>query len=73
MEAMKYAVVVEKGPSSYGAYVLDLPGCAVVGKSRAQAIRLIREAMVLHLQSLVENGEEIPAPSSSVEVIDVAA
>ena len=73
MKVMKYAVVLEKGPTSYGAYVPDLPGCVVVGKSRSQAIRLIREAMVLHLQSLKENGDEIPLPSSSVEIIDVAA
>ena len=73
MQDMKYAVVLEKGPSSFGAYVPDLPGCAAVGKTRSQAIRLIREAMGLHLQSLKENGEEIPVPSSSVEIIDVAA
>ena len=31
---MKYLVVIEEGESSFGAYVPDLPGCAVVGESR---------------------------------------
>ena len=27
---MKYLVVIEKGSSSFGAYVPDLPGCVAV-------------------------------------------
>jgi predicted RNase H-like HicB family nuclease len=70
---MKYAVVVEKGPESFGAYAPDLPGCAVVGETRAETIKLIREAIELHLQSLKNHGDDIPLPASSVEFVDVAA
>ncbi len=70
---MKYIVVVEEGPESYGAYVPDLPGCAVIGESRGEVIKLIEEAIELHLQSLKELGDDIPPPLSSVEFIDVAA
>jgi len=70
---MKYIVVVEKGPESYGAYVPDLPGCAVIGESRGEVVKLIQEAIELHLQSLKELGHDIPPPSSSVEFVDVAA
>ena len=59
---MKYAVVIEKGPESFGAYAPDLPGCAVVGGSREEVVVLIQEAVVLHLQSLKEHGDEIPPP-----------
>ena len=38
---MKYAVVIEEGPKSFGAYVPDLPGCIAVGESRTEAVRLI--------------------------------
>jgi len=31
---MRYAIVIEQGPGSYGAYVPDLPGCAAVGVSK---------------------------------------
>jgi predicted RNase H-like HicB family nuclease len=64
---MKYAVVIEKGSDSYGAYVPDLPGCSVVGETREEVVQLIQEAIDLHLQSLKEHGDEIPPPASSVE------
>jgi predicted RNase H-like HicB family nuclease len=70
---MKYAVVIEKGSESFGAYAPDLPGCAVVGKSREEVIKLIQEAIELHLQSLKEHGDEIPPPASSFYFVDVAA
>ena len=70
---MKYAVVIEKGSESFGAYAPDLPGCAVVGQSREEVIKLIQEAIELHLQSLKEHGDEIPPPASSFDFVDVAA
>ena len=70
---MKYAVVIEEGPTSFGAYVPDLPGCVAVGETRPEVLRLIQEAIELHLQSLVEQGDNIPPPSSSVEFVNVAA
>ena len=51
---MKYAVVIEKGPNSFGAYVPDLPGCIAVGETRTEALQLIQEAIELHLQGLQE-------------------
>ena len=70
---MKYAVVIEKGPNSFGAYVPDLPGCIAVGGTRTEALQLIQEAIELHLQGLQEQGECIPSPSSTVEIVSVAA
>jgi predicted RNase H-like HicB family nuclease len=70
---MKYAVVIEQGANSYGAHVPDLPGCIAVGKTRDEALRLIREAIDLHVQSLIEQGDELPPPLSSIEYVDVAA
>lgn len=32
---MRYLVVVEQGPTSFGAYVPDLPGCVAAGESKA--------------------------------------
>lgn len=70
---MKYAVVIERGPESFGAYVPDLPGCVAAGDSRAEVLVLIQEAIELHLSGLREQGAQIPLPSSSVELIEVAA
>jgi len=70
---MKYAVVIEESSNSFGAYVPDLPGCIAVGETRAEAVRLIQEAIVLHLQSLREQGNKVPPAASSVEFVNVAA
>lgn len=70
---MRYLVVIEKGPTSYGAHVPDLPGCVAVGETEEEARTLIREAVELHLDSLREHGEPIPPPSSRADVIEVGA
>jgi predicted RNase H-like HicB family nuclease len=67
---MRYLVVVEKGPTSFGAYVPDLPGCIAVGETREEVLASIHDAVEFHLEGLREQGQPIPAPSSSSEVID---
>jgi predicted RNase H-like HicB family nuclease len=42
---IRYCVIYEKGPSSWGASVPDLPGCIAVGATRQEAETLIREAI----------------------------
>lgn len=70
---MHYLVVVEQGIESFGAYVPDLPGCVAVGDTRDEVLKLIHEAIEFHLEGLREDGQPIPQPSSSSEVIEVAA
>lgn len=67
---MRYAVIIEKGNNSYGAYVPDLPGCVAVGETPEEVKNLIREAIEFHLLGLQEDGEAIPQPSSSIEYIE---
>ena len=50
-------VVVEKGEGNYGAYVPDLPGCVAIAESREELLRLIREAIELHLDSMREESQ----------------
>jgi predicted RNase H-like HicB family nuclease len=69
----KYAVVIERGNTSYGAYVPDLPGCFAVGDSRAQVQTLIAEAISFHIKSLIEHGDPVPEPSSEIEYIAPAS
>jgi len=70
---MRYMVVVEEGPESFGAYVPDLPGCVAVGESREEVLLLIEEAIGFHLDGLKEDGEVVPQPSSSSEFVEVQA
>ena len=70
---MRYLVVVEEGPTSFGAYAPDLPGCIAAGETKAEALALIREAIELHLEDLKSGGLPIPPPSSVSELVDVQA
>jgi predicted RNase H-like HicB family nuclease len=70
---MRYAVVIEKAPSNYAAYVPDLPGCVATGASVQETESLIREAIEFHLEGLKADGLPIPPPNSQVEYIDVPA
>jgi predicted RNase H-like HicB family nuclease len=70
---MRYLVVVEKGPTSFGAYVPDLPGCVAAGETRDEVLTLIREAIEFHLEGLRQDGQPIPPPSSTGEIVDVQA
>lgn len=38
---MRYIVVIEEGPASFGAYASDLPGCIAAGESMEEAQQLI--------------------------------
>lgn len=69
---MKYLVVIEKGGSSFGAYVPDLPGCAVVGETREEALQLIRETMEPHISSMREQGDPLPEPASTTDHCEVS-
>jgi predicted RNase H-like HicB family nuclease len=70
---MRFLVIVEEGPTSFGAYVPDLPGCIAVGETRQEALALVREAIELHLADLRETGRVIPHPSSTGELVEVPA
>jgi predicted RNase H-like HicB family nuclease len=70
---MQYLVVIEEGPSSFGAYVPDLPGCVAVGATRAEVTGLIHEAIEFHLEGMKEDGIPIPAPHSTGELVQVHA
>jgi predicted RNase H-like HicB family nuclease len=69
---MRYMVVVEKGSSSYGAFVPDLPGCVAVGETEKEVVNLIQEAIQFHLEDLKAEGHPVPMPASKSKFVEVA-
>lgn len=67
----RYAVVIEQGPTSYGAYVPDLPGCVAVAETEEEVTELIREAIEFHLEGLRDAGQPIPEPTSRMAYVEV--
>ena len=67
---MEYAVVIERGPNSYGAHVPDLPGCVAAASTRDEVYALIREAVQMYIEALEEEGLPVPEPQS-YELVEV--
>jgi len=70
---MRYLVAVEQGPTSFGAHAPDLPGCVAAAETREEVLALIREAIEFHIEGLREDGQPVPPPSCSSEIVDVEA
>jgi predicted RNase H-like HicB family nuclease len=64
---MKYPIAIEPGSDTqaWGVAVPDLPGCfSAADESIGQAIENAQEAIALWIESTIDNGEPIPAPST---------
>ncbi len=62
---MKYRVEIQ--PDEDGVYVAEvptLPGCISQGKSRAEAVANIREAIAAYLASLKAHDEPVALPGN---------
>ncbi len=68
---MKYTVIYEKGPTSWGAYVPDLPGVISVGDSRGEVEHLIQEAIEFHRDGMRKEGIPIPPQSSFAGIVEI--
>jgi predicted RNase H-like HicB family nuclease len=66
-----YVVVIEEGPTSFGAWSPDLPGVVAAGETREACEALMREAIVFHIEGLIEDGDPVPPPSNATAVVFV--
>ncbi len=70
---IEYAVVIERSPNNYGAWVPDLDGCVSTGKTVEEVKANIVEAIEMHIELMREHGEIVPPPSAQVVVVEVAS
>lgn len=62
---MNYLVVIHKeAGSDYGVSSPDLPGCISAGRTIDEALAMMKEAIELHLEGLIEDGQAIPLAGS---------
>ncbi|MBN2807973.1 MAG: type II toxin-antitoxin system HicB family antitoxin [Deltaproteobacteria bacterium] len=65
-----YPVVIHKDKDSdYGICVPDLPGCFSAGSSVTEALAQIKEAIECHLEGLLLDDEEMPAPTADYSAL----
>ena len=70
---MKYLVVIEKTQTCYSAYSPDVLGCVSTGETLEEVNQNMQEAIEFHINVLIEEGLEIPKPSTYSAHIEVAA
>jgi predicted RNase H-like HicB family nuclease len=63
---VKYPIAIEPGDDThaFGVVVPDLPGCFSAGDTLEEAIDNSKEAIVLWMETVVEDGLPVPEPSS---------
>jgi predicted RNase H-like HicB family nuclease len=70
----EYLVIYEQGADGgWGAYAPDLPGLGVAAPTRDEVITLIREGIEIYLDELREDGLPIPEPTTTADIISIAA
>jgi len=63
--AMHYIAYLHKTrKSDYGVSFPDFPGCITAGRTLEEARRMAGEALALHVDGLLEDGETLPEPST---------
>ncbi len=70
MKYYTFEIVIEKEPEDEGymAYSPTLPGCFSNGLTSEDAKRNMREAVQLHVESLVERGQPVPQGVQRVHI-----
>ena len=69
----RYLVVLEPTDTGFSAFSPDLPGCVATGATRAEVEANMREAVVLHLEGLREDGEPVPVAHTIATYVEIAA
>jgi predicted RNase H-like HicB family nuclease len=66
-----YIAVVHKDlKSDFGVSFPDYPGCVTGSQSIDEAKDMAHDALALHVKGMLQDGEEIPAPSTLEDIMD---
>jgi predicted RNase H-like HicB family nuclease len=64
-----YVALIHKDhDSDYGVSFPDLPGCVTAGSTLDEAIAMAEEALALHIEGMLEDGEDVPTPTPTEQV-----
>ena len=63
------AIVHKETKSDFGVSFPDFPGCITAGKNIDDAKDMAQEALTLHIQGMLEDGEQLPVPSRLEDII----
>jgi predicted RNase H-like HicB family nuclease len=73
MQTYRLSVVIERDDDGYFAYCPQLKGCYTQGESYEEALENVRDAIRLHIEDRVANGDPVPtADEIALTTVEVA-
>ena len=73
MKKYRLSVVIEKDEDGYFAFCPEIQGCYTQGETYEETLENIRDAIRLHIEDMLDSGEEIPvAESISLTSLEVS-
>jgi predicted RNase H-like HicB family nuclease len=72
MTKYQFTVVIEPDEQGFHAYVPALPGCHSFGDTVEEAQANIHEAMELHVETMIEDGEPVPMQHDPVFITQIS-
>ncbi|MDE0673137.1 MAG: type II toxin-antitoxin system HicB family antitoxin [Caldilineaceae bacterium SB0662_bin_9] len=64
---LTYAVVIGQSPNNYVAYAPEVPDCISTAKTWDEMLAMIREALIVHIEFLIEDDDLIPESMMSID------
>ena len=65
-----YIAIVHKDPESdFGVSFPDFPGCITAGSNIDEAKDMAQDALALHIQGMLEDGDRLPTPSKLEKIM----
>ncbi len=68
---MKYLIIFEKTKTGYSAFSPDLLDCVAIGTTKEEVEKKMREAILIHIDSMHQEGLEIPQCNSFAKYLEV--
>lgn len=64
------ALLRKQADSDFGMEFPDFPGCITAGVTLEDAQHMAGEALLLHVEGMMEDGDAIPEPSGLDDILD---
>lgn len=70
----RYTIILRPEPEEGGCSVTvpPLPGCLAQGDSLEEAVAMAKEAIAVHIQGLIEDGEPVPTEDSPLGMLTIS-
>jgi len=63
------AIVHKEAKSDFGVSFPDFPGCITAGQNIDETKDMAQDALILHIQGMLEDGEQLPFPSKLEDIM----